>query len=384
MFFKLILWVCQGEVVVDTPPLERSQILSFIKDIFLKLYSHINIENIKKNKYKLLQYLFIFGFFLFAFLFINEVFIQPYKSSRALEKVNALYDNKDDALDHIHKASSTNDNDGRLETVSGSAITAEKEKLELARDQSGKLLKFKSLLDVNKDVKGWITIPDSDIDYVVLQSSEDDPEYYLNHNMFYKEDKAGSLFLDIKSSVEEQSKNLVIHGHNMTSTDNMFHRLLEYKNLDYYMERPVFQFDSIYEPGQWKIFSIFITNGTNKKEELFDYTRSDFRNESDFLNFIYQLRIRSLYNMDTIDINENDTIITLSTCSYEVKDYRTVIVARKVREGESLEVDVKNVIVNPEPLYPYTFYYRYGGKAPKLTETFEEALENGEIKWYLH
>lgn len=316
-------------------------------------------------------------------MFINEVFIQPYKSSRALERVNALYENQDDTLDTTYEVSNNVSNDEQPKTVTGSALTIEKNKLDLPRDQSGRLLKFKSLLDVNKDVKGWITIPDSDIDYVVLQSSEDDPEYYLNHNMFYKEDKAGSLFLDIKSSVEDQTKNIVIHGHNMTSTDNMFHRLLEYKNLDYYKERPVFQFDNIYEPGQWKIFSIFITNGSSNKEELFDYTRTSFRNDSDFLNFIYQLRIRSLFNMDTIDVNEDDTIITLSTCSYEVKDYRTVIVARKLRDGESLEVDVDNVIINPEPLYPYTFYYRYGGKAPKLTETFEEALEKGEIKWYL-
>ena len=101
-----------------------------------------------------------------------------------------------------------------------------------------------------------------------------------------------------------------------------------------------------------------------------------------FLNFIYQLRIRSIYNIDAVDINENDQIITLSTCSYEVKNYRTVIVARKLREGEDPFVDVDRVTLNTEPLYPSTWYYRYGGKAPKLTQTFEEALENGEIKWY--
>lgn len=357
--------------------------MKFYKDFFLDLTKKIDFTNIKKNKYKILQSIFVIGFFVFVFLFTNEVYIQPYKSNKALEKVNSLYDGHDEDPSPIYTVSTSNEDDTLLETVSGSAITIEKNKSDLPRDQSGRLLKFKSLLDVNKDVKGWITIPNSDIDYVVLQSSEDDPEYYLNHNMFYKEDKAGSLFLDIKSSVEDQTKNIVIHGHNMTSTDNMFHRLLEYKNLDYYKERPVFQFDNIYEPGQWKIFSIFITNGSSKKEELFDYTRTSFRNDSDFLNFIYQLRIRSLFNMDTIDLNEDDTIVTLSTCSYEVKDYRTVIVARKLRDEESLEVDVDNVIINPEPLYPYTFYYRYGGKAPKLTETFEEALEKGEIKWYL-
>ena len=38
--------------------------------------------------------------------------------------------------------------------------------------------------------------------------------------------------------------------------------------------------------------------------------------------------------MDSVDINENDQILTLSTCSYELPNYRLVIVAQ-VREGDS-------------------------------------------------
>ena len=40
------------------------------------------------------------------------------------------------------------------------------------------------------------------------------------------------------------------------------------------------------------------------------------------------------YNIDDIDINEDDQILTLSTCSYELANYRIVVVARKIREGE--------------------------------------------------
>jgi spermidine synthase len=218
--------------------------------------------------------------------------------------------------------------------------------------------------------------------YVVMQSGKEDPEYYLYRDLEGKNLKAGSLFLDSRSSLEEHSRNLTIHGHNMTSTDNMFHYLVKFKELDYYKERPVFTFDSIYDTAKWKVFAIFITNGTSAKEELFDYTRADFKDTSDFLNFVYQLRIRSIYNIDSVDINETDQLLTLSTCSYEVKNYRTVIVARKVREGEDAAVDVEKAGLNPKPLYPYSYYYRYGGQAPKLTDTFEEAYSKGEINWY--
>jgi sortase B len=162
----------------------------------------------------------------------------------------------------------------------------------------------------------------------------------------------------------------------------MFHYLLEYKKVSYYKERPVITFDNIYSTGEWKIFAVFITNGSDDKEPFFNYTKSTFKNSTEFLNFIYQLRIRSVLNIDTVDINENDQLLTLSTCSYEIDNYRTVIVARKVREGEDTTVDVDSVTKNPQPLYPQTYYNHYEGEAPELYETFEEALENGAINWY--
>ncbi|MDF2906680.1 MAG: hypothetical protein K0R34_2001 [Herbinix sp.] len=344
---------------------------------------------VSKNKlyiYKLLRIAFFIGFVVFTLLFINEVFITPYRINRSIEKTNNLYkSNPLNATQVTSTPAPTSAFTGvitPLDDASNSNTQQDSIAINLNRDSRGILLPFKDLLAVNEDVKGWITIPDTNIDYVVMQSDKDDPEFYLDKDIEKQELKAGSLFLDYKCSVENNSQNLTIHGHNMTSTDNMFHYLTKFKELDYYKERPVFTFDTIYQTDQWKIFSVFITNGGSEKEELFYYTRPNFANSVEFLNYVYQLRIRSMFNIDTVDINENDQLLTLSTCSYEVKNYRTVIVARRVREGEDPTVDVDRVTINPEPLYPYSYYYRYGGKAPELTPTFEEALENGEIKWY--
>jgi sortase B len=162
----------------------------------------------------------------------------------------------------------------------------------------------------------------------------------------------------------------------------MFHYILKYKKMYFYQEHPVIKFDTIYQTGYWKVFSVFLTNGTSVKEPLFDYTVSEFKDNEEFLDFVYKLRVRSLYNIDTVDLNENDQLLTLSTCTYEVKNYRLVIVARRVREGEDLTVDTESVTENPEPLYPYSYYYDYGGKAPKIPETFIKALAEDKITWY--
>ena len=95
---------------------------------------------------------------------------------------------------------------------------------------------------------------------------------------------------------------------------------------------------------------------------------------------IYNVKIRSL--IDTlVDIKDDDKLLTLSTCSYEFDDFRTVIVARKVRDGEDISVNTESAKNSENPLMPDCWYSRYGGHAPSYFN-FRKAYENGEISWY--
>jgi sortase B len=293
------------------------------------------------------------------------------KSNAVIEQSKELY----------HQINETVDNNptDTAKTIPDKIEKTDKAEESSAFDELGRLKEFSELLEINTDIKGWISIPGTNIDYPVLQSLGSDPEYYLTRNINKETDKMGSIFIDVNSSVEDKTKNLVIHGHNMTSTDNMFHYLLKYDSIDYYIEHPLIQFDTIYEKGTWKIISIFKANA-NVTEDFFNYTKSTFKDDTDYLEFIYQLRTRSIYNLP-VDTNENDPIITLSTCSYELDNYRTVIVARKVREGESTTVEVEQAAKNPAILYPANWYGVYGGKPPVLKD-FADALRAGEVAWY--
>lgn len=330
----------------------------------------------KPNLFLILRIAFGIGFLVFTGLFVNEVFLQPWRMNKAVNLTRELFDKPSlTPITYIPKPTNAPD-----VTSSPIQVTVTPSP-DLQYDEKGRLLIFKELLAKNEDTKGWITIPGTNIDYVVLQNKED-PMYYLTRDFNREKQKAGSLFLDQSSSVENNTKNLVIHGHNMKSTDNMFHYIEKFKKLDYLKEHPLLQFDTIYQTGQWKIFSVFITNGSDKKEPFFNYTQSTFQDSSEYLNFLYQLRIRSLFLNDSVDLSENDQIIALSTCSYEIYDYRTVIVARKVRPGEDILVNSDSISNNPSPLYPSTYYKNYGGEAPKFPATFEEAMEQGLINWY--
>ena len=150
--------------------------------------------------------------------------------------------------------------------------------------------------------------------------------------------------------------------------------------MDYYKEHPTFEMDTVKYNGDWKIFAVFKTNTLSSQGEPFQYLRTSFSSDSDFLNFIYQIEIRSLFNTG-IDISADDQIVLLSTCSYEMDDFRTVIAARKVREGEDKTVDISKVSLNPSVLYPDGWYSAKGGTKPQHPATFQEALEQGNIRW---
>ncbi|MBQ1920909.1 MAG: class B sortase, partial [Ruminococcus sp.] len=241
------------------------------------------------------------------------------------------------------------------------------------------------LLAINPEIVGWIYINDTKIDYPVLWHKSDDmySQYYLNHNYKGDWDSYGTIFLDYRDLDGTDSKNVVMHGHHMND-GSMFGNLMSYAgmsgNLDFYGEAPIIEFDTPKADGKYKIISVFKTNTLSSQGEFFNYLRADFQNEKDFMNYVYDVRVRSLINCP-VDVNEDDELITLSTCSYEFTNFRTVVVARRVRIGEKAEVDTSKASINDNAVWPEVYYNAYGGTRPKVTD-FVTAYENKEIDWY--
>ena len=258
------------------------------------------------------------------------------------------------------------------------ADTPDKSKSKPTDGSDGILPDFEKLLATNPDTVGWVTVPNTVIDYVVVQPQEPkDPEYYLHRDFYGNYSKYGTIFMDYRSKLD--SKNMILHGHHMQD-GRMFANLNYFDDLEFYKKTPVFTFNTLYEKNKWKIISVFKTNTLEWQGEFFNYLRGSFTGDYDFLNFVYELRARSIIDCP-VSLNENDTIVTLSTCNYDMEDFRLVVVARKVRDGEDETVDVSKAKFNPEPLYPDAWYYTYGGSKPTIT-SFQDAFNNKKIDWY--
>lgn len=238
---------------------------------------------------------------------------------------------------------------------------------------------------INKEIIGWVTINNTVIDYPVLQhdGDNDDSQYYLYRD--YNKDYSGygSIFMDYRSNKGTNSKNMILHGHHMND-GSMFQNLMYYGlttgDLDFYKKSPTIRFDTADGDGEYKIISVFKTNTEESQGEFFNYLTGSFDSDAEFMNYVYLVRVRSLIDCP-VNVNENDQLITLSTCSYEYSEFRTVIVARKVRAGEDASVDVSKAKLNSNPLWPDVYYGGNLSAKPKVT-TFSTAVKAGEINWY--
>ena len=241
--------------------------------------------------------------------------------------------------------------------------------------------KFKNLLESNPDFKGWIKIDGTPIDYPVLQSSKEDPIFYLYKNFEKQNDKNGSIFINAYYDLfNENTRNIVLHGHNMGS-GKMFASILKYSDLNFFKEHHIINFDSIYAPGRWKVFAIIKTNSKEEHGPIFDYYFPYFDSSKIFFELIYNIKIRSLINVP-IDFSKNDQIISLSTCSpkSELEGFRTAVFARKIRDGEDENIDFDNVTVNKNPLMPNGWYNAKKISIPEFP-SFQESYDNGKINW---
>lgn len=221
---------------------------------------------------------------------------------------------------------------------------------------------FAGLWEINPDIVGWINIDGTGLDYPVVQTTDNTKYYRMNFEGEYSEHAVP--FVDAAVDLKKPSTNTIIYGHNIRTDGQMFNILKGYKELEYYQQHPVVEFNSVYHKGQYKIISVFYTNTHSEHGEIFPYHEFiDSQSEAQTQEYIDDVLIRSIINTG-VDVLPSDELLTLSTCTYEFKDARYVVVARKVRKGESADVDTSQASMNPNPLYPDVWYQLFGGTKP--------------------
>ena len=200
------------------------------------------------------------------------------------------------------------------------------------QEENSNIARLKEVIKKNSEIVGWLEIPNTNINYAVVQGTDND--YYMTHNYLKEQSNNGSLFLDYKYNWDKPSSNLLIYGHNKND-NQMFNDLLKYKDESFYKENSIFRFTTLNEDSNYKIISVFYSKVYYKsdKDVFRYYFFIDAENESDFSNFVNNCIQSSIYNTGQI-ATYGDQLITLSTCSYHTEDGRFAVVAKKITEDD--------------------------------------------------
>lgn len=204
----------------------------------------------------------------------------------------------------------------------------------------------------NRDTMGWLYVPGTTIDESVVQGFDND--YYLRRDFLGRNAFDGSYFLDYRTRLGERaqlSPNVVIYGHSMDDNPDgaRFSQLKKYLDVEYAKQNPYIYFTTPDSDNMiWQIFAVFYTDIS------FEYHHPNMDN-AQFLSLINEARQRSQLNFD-LPVGVNDTILTLSTCTYlfdpaKRANYRFVVMAKLLPAGAEAKTPVK-VEVNPTPKAP--------------------------------
>lgn len=181
---------------------------------------------------------------------------------------------------------------------------------------------FANLLKINSDTKGWLQVNGTNINYPFVQTTDND--YYLKRDFNKKKNSAGWVYLDYRNNINSLDQNTIIYAHGRLN-GTMFGSLKNIFDSDWFEDtnNHVIKLSTENENTLWQVFSVYHIPTTS------DYLKINFDNGNEFLDFVNMLEARSQYDFN-VEFNENDKILTLSTCYND--EERVVLHAKLIKK----------------------------------------------------
>ena len=164
------------------------------------------------------------------------------------------------------------------------------------------------------DAVGWLYIPDTSINYPIMQGGDND--FYLHHAYDGSSLQAGSIFLDYRCENRFMNPVNIVYGHNMRN-GSMFAGVLNFADYAYFDSH---RYGWLATPETVYRIDFFSCAKAGMDDKLYD-------GSSPVSQWIPQIADRSAVFRDA-DFSEDDRFISLSTCSYEFENARTILTGK--------------------------------------------------------
>lgn len=164
-----------------------------------------------------------------------------------------------------------------------------------------------ALKKINEEIIGWIFIPDTNINYPIVQGQ--DNNYYLTHSFQKEKSSAGGIFLDADASANFADQHSILYGHNMKAK-TMFGDIEKFKNPGFFHEH-----STVFLSTPEMNYKTTVIGFMKVEPDSWVY-QTQFKDQSEFEEFVFRIQEESLVKQEW-DQKGNFHLLTLSTCSYE-------------------------------------------------------------------
>ena len=264
-----------------------------------------------------------------AFVCMAGMGIFRYKAVKQLEKYQAIadaYAQLDIILEEGREQSQKEAAAEMEELFSEMEEDAERYRQEYEAEMREKGLEaydWDALCSENEDIKGWLCIPDTLINFPVVGT--DDNAFYLSHDFTGDKSSAGCPFMDKDTQVWDFNR--VIYGHNIgAGSQAMFSTLLKYEKEEYFKEHQTIYFTDAYgSAAAYQVMAVVKYNIDDLGE--WDFRTRNHEDMESYNIWMEQLQGRALYYKEPD--HAPTSIIILATCDRRVhgKDGRFLVIA---------------------------------------------------------
>lgn len=187
---------------------------------------------------------------------------------------------------------------------------------------------MEKLYKKNQDVAAYVKIDGTKIDNPVVYTPDNQNKYlYTNLDGAYS--YAGEVIMDKRCTIDPESTNIILHGHNMND-GSMFNNLLNYEKREYWEEHPIITYSTLYEEREYMVIAAFRDQIYAPKEEVFRYYEfTNPQTEEEFNEGMAYIMERAAYDTG-LTAEFGDRLLFLSTCAYHVNDGRFVLLAKEI------------------------------------------------------
>lgn len=180
---------------------------------------------------------------------------------------------------------------------------------------------FTELWKTNTDIYAWIRIPNTYVDYPVLQTEVLDDNFYLDHNFRKQYEFAGSIYSQKLNKKDFSDPNTVLYGHNMLN-GTMFATLHNFRDPQFFANNPYIY---IYLPDRTLTYEIFSAYEYDDRHILYSFDFSDEEVYAEYLEYATNPTESMMCNRREIEVTTDDKIITLSTCLDNIDTSRYLV-----------------------------------------------------------